>query len=158
MKRNGHGFSHGRTLHCVHSKLKLWGDVKLLTCTYCVLQPWSDYREISVMCQISVSAFSSHLVTPMHFIYLFILWNRNAVLEGEVNKVGCSLPAARKTGTTICGVVFKVSDRNALCVCVRACVLNKFIRPPPDVRVMPQLPYINNIGNYQNIFLCFCNG
>uniref|UniRef100_A0A673CXS4 Proteasome subunit beta n=1 Tax=Sphaeramia orbicularis TaxID=375764 RepID=A0A673CXS4_9TELE len=32
---------------------------------------------------------------------------RNAVLEGEANKVGCSLPAARKTGTTICGVVFK---------------------------------------------------
>ncbi|XP_018554681.2 proteasome subunit beta type-7 isoform X2 [Lates calcarifer] len=32
---------------------------------------------------------------------------RNAVLEGEVNKVGCSLPTARKTGTTICGVVFK---------------------------------------------------
>ncbi|XP_040013779.1 proteasome subunit beta type-7 isoform X1 [Xiphias gladius] len=33
--------------------------------------------------------------------------NRNAVLEGDVNKVGCSLPAARKTGTTICGVVFR---------------------------------------------------
>ncbi|XP_069573438.1 proteasome subunit beta type-7 isoform X1 [Brachyistius frenatus] len=32
---------------------------------------------------------------------------RNAVLAGEANKVGCSLPAARKTGTTICGVVFK---------------------------------------------------
>ncbi|XP_031138338.1 proteasome subunit beta type-7 isoform X1 [Sander lucioperca] len=32
---------------------------------------------------------------------------RNAVLEGEANKVGCSMPAARKTGTTICGVVFK---------------------------------------------------
>uniref|UniRef100_A0A671XKP8 Proteasome subunit beta n=1 Tax=Sparus aurata TaxID=8175 RepID=A0A671XKP8_SPAAU len=32
---------------------------------------------------------------------------RNALLEGEANKVGCSLPSARKTGTTICGVVFK---------------------------------------------------
>ncbi|XP_034752519.1 proteasome subunit beta type-7 isoform X1 [Etheostoma cragini] len=32
---------------------------------------------------------------------------RNVVLEGEANKVGCSMPAARKTGTTICGVVFK---------------------------------------------------
>ncbi|XP_047425574.1 proteasome subunit beta type-7 isoform X1 [Mugil cephalus] len=32
---------------------------------------------------------------------------RNAVLEGEANKVGCSFPAARKTGTTICGVVYK---------------------------------------------------
>ncbi|XP_014834193.1 PREDICTED: proteasome subunit beta type-7-like [Poecilia mexicana] len=32
---------------------------------------------------------------------------RNVFLEGEVNNLGCSLPAARKTGTTICGVVFK---------------------------------------------------
>ncbi|KAK2818781.1 hypothetical protein Q5P01_024342 [Channa striata] len=32
---------------------------------------------------------------------------RNALLEGELSKVGCSVPAARKTGTTICGVVFK---------------------------------------------------
>uniref|UniRef100_A0A3Q0SCH1 proteasome endopeptidase complex n=1 Tax=Amphilophus citrinellus TaxID=61819 RepID=A0A3Q0SCH1_AMPCI len=32
---------------------------------------------------------------------------RNAVLENDANKVGCSFPAARKTGTTICGVVFK---------------------------------------------------
>ncbi|XP_027880514.1 proteasome subunit beta type-7 isoform X1 [Xiphophorus couchianus] len=32
---------------------------------------------------------------------------RNVILEGEVNNLGCSLPAARKTGTTICGVVFK---------------------------------------------------
>ncbi|CAI5667721.1 unnamed protein product [Oreochromis niloticus] len=32
---------------------------------------------------------------------------RNAVLEVEASKVGCSVPAARKTGTTICGVVFK---------------------------------------------------
>merc|ERR1712035_214056 len=32
---------------------------------------------------------------------------RNVLLEGEANKVGCSLPAARKTGTTICGVVYK---------------------------------------------------
>ncbi|CAB1318957.1 unnamed protein product [Coregonus sp. 'balchen'] len=32
---------------------------------------------------------------------------RNAVLEAEVTKLGCNIPAARKTGTTICGVVFK---------------------------------------------------
>lgn len=32
---------------------------------------------------------------------------RNALIEGEANKVGSSLPSARKTGTTICGVVFK---------------------------------------------------
>ncbi|XP_070706248.1 proteasome subunit beta type-7 [Pempheris klunzingeri] len=32
---------------------------------------------------------------------------RNAVLESEANKVGCSMPSARKTGTTICGLVFK---------------------------------------------------
>ncbi|XP_072310181.1 proteasome subunit beta type-7 isoform X1 [Eucyclogobius newberryi] len=32
---------------------------------------------------------------------------RNALIEGEASKVGCSLPSARKTGTTICGVVFK---------------------------------------------------
>ncbi|KAK7895821.1 hypothetical protein WMY93_021146 [Mugilogobius chulae] len=31
----------------------------------------------------------------------------NALIEGDANKVGCSLPSARKTGTTICGVVFK---------------------------------------------------
>ncbi|CAG5867088.1 unnamed protein product, partial [Menidia menidia] len=38
---------------------------------------------------------------------------RNAVLEAEVNKLGSSFPAARKTGTTICGVVFKVTDTRA---------------------------------------------
>ncbi|KAF7648959.1 hypothetical protein LDENG_00149610 [Lucifuga dentata] len=32
---------------------------------------------------------------------------RNFILEAEANKVGSSLPAARKTGTTICGLVFK---------------------------------------------------
>ncbi|XP_072310184.1 proteasome subunit beta type-7-like isoform X2 [Eucyclogobius newberryi] len=32
---------------------------------------------------------------------------RNAHIEGEASKVGCSLPSARKTGTTICGMVFK---------------------------------------------------
>ncbi|XP_015259381.1 PREDICTED: proteasome subunit beta type-7 isoform X2 [Cyprinodon variegatus] len=32
---------------------------------------------------------------------------RNVLLEGEAGKLGCSLPAARKTGTTICGIVFK---------------------------------------------------
>ncbi|KAJ4920127.1 hypothetical protein JOQ06_024526, partial [Pogonophryne albipinna] len=31
----------------------------------------------------------------------------NAYLLGEANKVGSSLPTARKTGTTICGIVFK---------------------------------------------------
>lgn len=44
-------------------------------------------------------------------IFLMTIF-RNAVLEREANKVGCSLPAARKTGTTICGLVFKVSERN----------------------------------------------
>ncbi|KAF4076955.1 hypothetical protein AMELA_G00202530 [Ameiurus melas] len=32
---------------------------------------------------------------------------RNAQLECNAAKLGCSLPAARKTGTTICGVVYK---------------------------------------------------
>lgn len=30
--------------------------------------------------------------------------------------------------------------------------LNKFIRPPPKVRFMPQLPQIKSTGNYQNHF------
>lgn len=34
---------------------------------------------------------------------------RNANLEAEAAKVGYSFPSARKTGTTICGLVFKVS-------------------------------------------------
>uniref|UniRef100_A0A3P9IHS8 Proteasome subunit beta n=2 Tax=Oryzias TaxID=8089 RepID=A0A3P9IHS8_ORYLA len=32
---------------------------------------------------------------------------RNSILESEASKVGFSVPTARKTGTTICGVVFK---------------------------------------------------
>ncbi|XP_037402136.1 proteasome subunit beta type-7 isoform X2 [Pygocentrus nattereri] len=32
---------------------------------------------------------------------------RNTLLEANVAKLGCSLPPARKTGTTICGVVYK---------------------------------------------------
>uniref|UniRef100_A0A8C5BBS7 Proteasome subunit beta n=2 Tax=Gadus morhua TaxID=8049 RepID=A0A8C5BBS7_GADMO len=32
---------------------------------------------------------------------------RNAVLEADSAKLGSSVPAARKTGTTICGIVFK---------------------------------------------------
>ncbi|KAI5612953.1 proteasome subunit beta type-7 [Silurus asotus] len=32
---------------------------------------------------------------------------RNAQLESNAGKLGCSLPSARKTGTTICGVVYK---------------------------------------------------
>uniref|UniRef100_A0A671LNA3 Proteasome subunit beta n=1 Tax=Sinocyclocheilus anshuiensis TaxID=1608454 RepID=A0A671LNA3_9TELE len=32
---------------------------------------------------------------------------RNALLEADINKLGFSSPAARKTGTTICGVVYK---------------------------------------------------
>jgi len=39
-------------------------------------------------------------------LYVF----RNAVLEAESTKLGYSIPAARKTGTTICGIVFKVSE------------------------------------------------
>lgn len=35
-------------------------------------------------------------------------WFRNELLEREAAKQGVSFPAARKTGTTICGVVFKV--------------------------------------------------
>lgn len=40
---------------------------------------------------------------------------RNALLEAESSKFGFNAPAARKTGTTICGVVYKVRKR-ALCV------------------------------------------
>lgn len=36
---------------------------------------------------------------------------RNAHLEAEATKIGYSFPSARKTGTTICGLVFKVSVR-----------------------------------------------
>ncbi|XP_026090933.1 proteasome subunit beta type-7-like isoform X1 [Carassius auratus] len=32
---------------------------------------------------------------------------RNALLEADINKLGLSSPAARKTGTTICGLVYK---------------------------------------------------
>ncbi|XP_077478047.1 proteasome subunit beta type-7 [Stigmatopora argus] len=32
---------------------------------------------------------------------------RNGFLEAKANELGCHLPAARKTGTTICGIVFK---------------------------------------------------
>ncbi|XP_015222554.1 proteasome subunit beta type-7 isoform X1 [Lepisosteus oculatus] len=32
---------------------------------------------------------------------------RNALLEAEFTKLGSSIPTARKTGTTICGIVFK---------------------------------------------------
>ncbi|KAJ3605852.1 hypothetical protein NHX12_027895 [Muraenolepis orangiensis] len=32
---------------------------------------------------------------------------RNAVLEADATKLGYAVPAARKTGTTICGIVFK---------------------------------------------------
>ncbi|XP_019908561.1 proteasome subunit beta type-7 isoform X1 [Esox lucius] len=39
--------------------------------------------------------------------FSFEYCKRNAVLEFECNKLGHSIPAARKTGTTICGVVFK---------------------------------------------------
>ncbi|CAF90364.1 unnamed protein product [Tetraodon nigroviridis] len=34
---------------------------------------------------------------------------RNAHLEAEATKVGYSFPSARKTGTTICGLVFKMA-------------------------------------------------
>uniref|UniRef100_A0A4W5MLQ4 Proteasome subunit beta n=1 Tax=Hucho hucho TaxID=62062 RepID=A0A4W5MLQ4_9TELE len=39
--------------------------------------------------------------------FLNAVFLENAVLEAEVTKLGCNIPAARKTGTTICGVVFK---------------------------------------------------
>lgn len=41
------------------------------------------------------------------FILSFAL--RNAFLEADFAKKGYKLPAARKTGTTIAGVVYKVS-------------------------------------------------
>ena len=41
------------------------------------------------------------------FILSFAL--RNAILEADFAKKGHKLPAARKTGTTIAGVVYKVS-------------------------------------------------
>ncbi|CAI5667724.1 unnamed protein product [Oreochromis niloticus] len=46
-------------------------------------------------------------VRPAFGGFSFDNCKRNAVLEVEASKVGCSVPAARKTGTTICGVVFK---------------------------------------------------
>ncbi|XP_004564707.1 proteasome subunit beta type-7 isoform X1 [Maylandia zebra] len=46
-------------------------------------------------------------VRPAFGGFSFDNCKRNAVLEIEASKVGCSVPAARKTGTTICGVVFK---------------------------------------------------
>ncbi|KAJ8384879.1 hypothetical protein AAFF_G00196870 [Aldrovandia affinis] len=39
--------------------------------------------------------------------FSFDYCKRNALLEAEITKVGCGVPTARKTGTTICGVVFK---------------------------------------------------
>uniref|UniRef100_A0A672PCR6 Proteasome subunit beta n=1 Tax=Sinocyclocheilus grahami TaxID=75366 RepID=A0A672PCR6_SINGR len=36
-----------------------------------------------------------------------VCFYRNALLEADINKLGFSSPAARKTGTTICGVVYK---------------------------------------------------
>ncbi len=39
---------------------------------------------------------------------------RNALLEADINKLGFSSPAARKTGTTICGVVYKVRKSSKL--------------------------------------------
>uniref|UniRef100_A0A0E9TLT6 Uncharacterized protein n=1 Tax=Anguilla anguilla TaxID=7936 RepID=A0A0E9TLT6_ANGAN len=41
--------------------------------------------------------------------FSFDYCKRNALLEAEITKLGCSVPAARKTGTTICGVVYKVT-------------------------------------------------
>ena len=38
-----------------------------------------------------------------------MLFLRNAVLEADFAKKGFKLPKARKTGTTIAGVVYKVS-------------------------------------------------
>lgn len=60
-----------------------------------------------------VVCFESATVLQLYrsFTLLMTVIFRNALLEGEANKLGGSLPAARKTGTTICGVVFKVSNR-----------------------------------------------
>lgn len=51
------------------------------------------------------------ILATIIFQSLIFFYFRNAVLEGETSKLGFNLPAARKTGTTICGVVFKVRDR-----------------------------------------------
>lgn len=48
--------------------------------------------------------------TAIKFKVTYLNFFRNAALEFEANKVGSSLPGARKTGTTICGVVYKVSE------------------------------------------------
>ncbi len=44
---------------------------------------------------------------------------RNALLEADINKLGFSSPAARKTGTTICGIVYKVREGRDECDCKR---------------------------------------
>lgn len=43
------------------------------------------------------------------FNTVFALAPRNAILEADFAKKGFKLPKARKTGTTIAGVVYKVS-------------------------------------------------
>lgn len=46
------------------------------------------------------------LIVLYLFACLFI--NRNAVLEANLSEKGYSAPNARKTGTTIAGLIFKV--------------------------------------------------
>uniref|UniRef100_A0A8C6T430 Proteasome subunit beta n=1 Tax=Neogobius melanostomus TaxID=47308 RepID=A0A8C6T430_9GOBI len=58
------------------------------------------FRETDKMATLTVNR-------PPQGGFCFENCKRNALIAGEANKVGCSLPSARKTGTTICGVVFK---------------------------------------------------
>lgn len=63
----------------------------------------ADFRLKTVKGQdkICVTCSSRNLL----FTSLVLLFVRNSILE----KMGARLPTARKTGTTICGIVFKVS-------------------------------------------------
>lgn len=49
-------------------------------------------------------------VTKMMFCDNFCVCYRNAVLEGNLSELGYSAPKARKTGTTIAGMMYKVME------------------------------------------------
>lgn len=62
--------------------------------------------ELSEMRPVAITLIHNIVLTDLHVCVC-----RNALLENNIAKLGCSLPAARKTGTTICGVVYKVTSR-----------------------------------------------
>ncbi|KAG9265982.1 proteasome subunit beta type-7 [Astyanax mexicanus] len=63
------------------------------------------FPEIASQCSENMATLS--VCQPQFGGFSFENCKRNALLERDVAKVGCSLPGARKTGTTICGVVYK---------------------------------------------------